>query len=429
MAEARRRLVVVYDRGAAGAVELVTSLRPVAELRFLLADSAQAQAAGRVLGALKVDTAPLDGDLPDADGVVTFSDRMVRATAAMAERLGRPGHTPATAAALTDKARQRAVLAEAGVDDVPSIEVAGLAEATAAVGRIGVPVVVKPVRGEGSGATYPVRGLADLPAVFAAAAAEYGAAGPFVVERLLVGVDHGPLGDYVSVELVASGGTITVAGVTGKLPLLPPFRECANLRPHGVPLAEADAAADLAVRAARALGVTDGVLHAEVKLTADGPHIIEVNGRLGGFIAEITRRATGLDLIATAGRVALGEPVEVAYEEPDRVMFQWFDNPPLGANRLLAVTGAQRVKAHPAVASYTTLVPARSACDPGVGTQLLDLVCGSAASHAELPGLLTEILAELSFTFALAGGESLTLRGDELRRRNLAAAEPVGAGR
>jgi len=56
-------------------------------------------------------------------------------------------------------------------------------------------------------------------------------------------------------------------------------------------------------RAHQALGVEDGITHSEVRLTEDGPLIIEVNGRLGG------------DLIPFLGRIATGiEPGEVLFD-------------------------------------------------------------------------------------------------------------------
>ena len=440
-----KRLVVVVDKNAVGVAEMVGTLRALADPVFLVADTPEGRTTAPILRALKATSFPLPGgpieqaDLPDevlaADGVVTFSDRMVRVTAALAQRLGTPGHTPETAELLTDKHRQRRRLAEAGVDDVPSIQVSSVAELRSAVAEIGVPVVVKPVRGEGSLATYLLRDAERAEQVFAAAAREYGGApsadgdgavGPFVVERLLAGADFTPLGDFLSVELVASRGEIAVAGVTGKLPQLRPFRECGQLRPHGLPADVAEAATRLAVRAAEACGVTDGVLHIEVKLTPDGPHLIELNGRLGGFVNEVTKRASGLDLVLLAGQVALGEPVRVEASEPDGVVFQWFTNPPLGARRLLAVGGVAKARAHPAVDSYTSLVPARSPCVDSVGSQLLDMLCGRAPSHAELVEVLESVLRELSYTFESAGGERLTMRGDELRRLNLAAPEPTG---
>ncbi|MGH9938180.1 MAG: ATP-grasp domain-containing protein, partial [Blastocatellia bacterium] len=64
---------------------------------------------------------------------------------------------------------------------------------------------------------------------------------------------------------------------------------------------------DTAIRALEALGLAWGPAHVELRLTRSGPVIIEVNPRLaGGFIPEIVRRATGVDLVMQTVRIAVG---------------------------------------------------------------------------------------------------------------------------
>jgi hypothetical protein len=62
----------------------------------------------------------------------------------------------------------------------------------------------------------------------------------------------------------------------------------------------------------RALGFTDGMTHTELMLTADGPRVIEVNGRLGGdLIPYLGLRASGIDPGLAAAAVACGLPPDV----------------------------------------------------------------------------------------------------------------------
>src|SRR6201992_3915499 len=56
----------------------------------------------------------------EPDGMTTYIDASMVALACVAEYLGLPFHSPATAAALTDKARQRQALAAAGLDMPPA---------------------------------------------------------------------------------------------------------------------------------------------------------------------------------------------------------------------------------------------------------------------------------------------------------------------
>ena len=55
----------------------------------------------------------------EPDGMTTYLDAGMVELARAAEKLGLPFHSPATAAALTDKARQRRALADAGLDIPP----------------------------------------------------------------------------------------------------------------------------------------------------------------------------------------------------------------------------------------------------------------------------------------------------------------------
>ena len=50
-----------------------------------------------------------------------------------------------------------------------------------------------------------------------------------------------------------------------------------------------------------------GISHTEVKLTADGPRIVEINPRPGGnYIVELIQRVTGIDLLDAQIELALG---------------------------------------------------------------------------------------------------------------------------
>ena len=51
---------------------------------------------------------------------------------------------------------------------------------------------------------------------------------------------------------------------------------------------------------------------ADYALTAKGPAIVEINPRLaGGFIPEIVRLASGIDIVREAIRLVVGEKTEI----------------------------------------------------------------------------------------------------------------------
>ena len=155
--------------------------------------------------------------------------------------------------------------------------------------------------------------------------------------------------NYVSVEAVASGGVVVPLAVTGKFPLAPPCRETGNFLPHHL---DADVARDvesLAVRGSQALGVTSGALHIEVMLTADGPRIIEVNGRIGGGgIDALYAMAHGRSLTSIAAAVAVGEPPDPgapATDDEGGYVYTYFVQAPVEAGRLDGLDGLDRLQA------------------------------------------------------------------------------------
>ncbi|WP_433186782.1 ATP-grasp domain-containing protein [Actinoallomurus sp. CA-150999] len=410
-------LVVVYDEGSASPMEIRTGLARLGDVTFVLPPSAHNDRLAPLLRELG-DVVPVPDAEPAAidevarlkpDAVLTFSERRVRLTAALTERFGLPGHRKTTAVLLTDKSLQRERLRGTGVDPIRSATLTGPEDWPRGVRDVGLPAVLKPLIGEGSRSTYLIEDEADglrtmreLP-------------GPMVLEQYLRGRDSGPFGDYVSVESVTSHGRVSHVAVTGKYPLLPPFRETGAFWPSSLSSAECAALCELAGKALEALGIDSGVTHTEIKLTGDGPHIIEVNGRVGGHLTELYLRAMGLDLVELAGRTALGEDVG-RHPAPatNDVFFQYFNPAPRQAAKLAAAHGAAEVRRLPGIAAYRRLIQPGEMVTDTVMTQRLDIISGSAPDHQIMFKILDDACTALSFTFETASGTA-RIRASELR--------------
>jgi biotin carboxylase len=202
-----------------------------------------------------------------------------------------------------NKATSRHLFAEHHVPSAKSTRVDTLDQATAAAQRTGFPVVLKPASHAASIGVIRADTPEELPAAWAFASAGAGEQGPeghgVLVEEYLVGPE-------ISVECVTAGGRTTAVAVTRKeVGFAPYFEETGHtvtaddpLLPHVAPTA---------AKAVRALGITDGVQHVEMRLTASGPRLIEVNSRIGGdLIGTLVRLATGLDLPRIAADIACG---------------------------------------------------------------------------------------------------------------------------
>ncbi|MFJ3202333.1 acetyl-CoA carboxylase biotin carboxylase subunit family protein [Streptomyces sp. NPDC086989] len=400
-----------YDKGAVHPAEMAGALGDVAEIVYGVADSEHARRLEPVMAALGRTVALTGGreadrravEALDVDGVVTFSERMIRTAGWLSADLGLPGPGAAAAEAVTDKSRQRDLMRAGGVDTTRSAVIASGADWDAAVAAVGLPAVLKPARGGGSRETHPVTDAQEGRRLLARV---QGAGEPFVLEELLLGRDHKPFGDYVSVESLVLDGTPHHFAVTGKFPLAAPFREVGQFWPSPLGIAETDAVLDLVTAALRAIGFGTGVTHTELKLTPGGPRVIEVNGRLGGHISELARRAAGLDAVRMAGTAALGDtstpsPVPTS----GRVYWQYNNPAPRERCELQAVLGWRETLRIKGVTAYTPYLRPGAGLPGGVMTEPLDLVAGDAADHDEMFAQLAEAGRTLSYSFTFADGE------------------------
>lgn len=415
------RLIVVYDAGSARTGEIASSLTGLGRITFAVPAGSATPGLVTAMQGLG-DVVVLEGGVADQvralaalgpDAILTFSERMLRHTAVLAEGLGLPFQSPAAATLLTDKLLQRQALREAGVDGVRSRGLSDPAELPAALDEIGLPAIVKPRVSEGSRNTFPVTDRAQGAELVAGLLG--GGEREVVVEELLVGRDCAPFGDYVSVESLVADGEVTHVAVSGKLPQVPPFRETGQFWQAALPAPERRAVEDLAGAALRALGVRVGVTHTEIKLTHGGPRIIEVNGRLGGLMNELGRPA-GLDLVETAGRLALGQGVPSLALRDDAVFYVQINNAPSVPCTLASIEGVRTVRSLPGVRSYRTLVRPGTAIAGGVHTNLLDMLAGEAPDHAAMLATIEAAMDALVFTFVLPSGPQ-RIAARSLRRR------------
>lgn len=408
MTAVRKVLMVLYAPGALGPLELLRTLRPVAQLVVAVPDTLKGDPGilmlSHVLDPVYFDPTDPVIDLTGVDGVVTYSDALVGVAAELASRLGLPGQSPKSAAALTDKYAQRTALAEGGVDAVRCSVMREPEDWHRAVAEVGLPAVVKPTAGAGSRNTFPVTDAAAGEALVRELLTP-GADGPLerelILEELLAGVDQGDHGDYCSVESVVADGRAFHLPVVSKFRLVPPFRETGQFWPAHLDPAVQAQATEITDRALKALDLRWGVTSTEIKLTPQGPRIIEVNGRMGGFVNEMIVYAGGPDLVVQAARMALGEPPQMPAPAEDRLVFQFNHIAPPNAVGLVRVDGVDKLKKLPEVLAHRMLIAPGQSMQPGVRTQELDMLNAAADDHDAMYGFLERMHDLLSFTLRL----------------------------
>lgn len=397
-AQTRPRLVVVYGYRSLDVMQIVEGARGWCDLVWFV--DAEDPAVVAVRPILRKFGAVVDllGDTPNQaaealrdhspDGLATFYDTGMERVAAVAERLGLPFHTVEAARNLEDKLFQREALRSAGLPTPSTVALpAGADRATVArLGdSVGYPAVLKPRRASGSWRTFPVAGVAALGELWDQLTAD--APDEFLLEEYLPDGPSMPGGfeaDYVSVETVVESDNMTHVAITGRFPVATPFRETGFFIPATIPPDQRPELLDLASETLRALGVRIGAAHTEIKLTPDGPRVIEVNGRIGGGVPDMLRLATGVGIVTLAMRASLGLPSGLGDLPPSTgVAYRFFYQPPEWARRLVSVEGLDALKRLPGVDSLYLHHAPGTDLDARDGTRAyLFAVVGLAPDHA-----------------------------------------------
>jgi biotin carboxylase len=289
------------------------------------------------------------------DGIIAYADYILPTASALATRLGLDFHDEVVTERLVDKLPQRTALRDGGLP-VPRFVVVPPdptpEDVEAVVESVDFPVVVKPRHGATSRDTVLVHDATELRKQLAEPPS-VGFDPTKLVEEFLVGASPPPsphLADYCSVESVVCAGEISHLAVTGRFPPAEPFRETGMILPSDYEPPVVKAVLDVATEAISAVGIRIGFVHTEIKLTPDGPRVLEVNGRLGGGVPEMVALATGLDLYQMSLRVALGE--RIVFDElvpTERVGYLICRQPPQWARRVVSVESLDPLGEYPGV--------------------------------------------------------------------------------
>ena len=253
------------------------------------------------------------------DGILAVADRQAFLAAIVAEELGLPYNSPASVEAARNKFLTRQRFLAAGLP-VPRFFRVEIGQNPAQVAdRAAYPCVLKPLGLSAS------RGVirADNPAEFVAAFHRIKA----LLDRPEIQVLRDEHNRYIQVESFIAGREYAVEGVltAGRLNVLavfekpdpldgPFFEETIYLTP---PRAPQPAVVPAVEKAIRALGLTHGPIHAEVRVDGREAWVLEVAARpIGGLCAKALRFDGGMPLEELLLRHAAGEDVSRLEREP-----------------------------------------------------------------------------------------------------------------
>ena len=265
------------------------------------------------------------------DAVLAVDDGATEAAAAIAAALGLRHHPPAAVAAARDKLRCREVLAGAGLPQPRCWLVADDAAPEAPP----FPCIIKPrqlsasqgvMRADDAGELREA--LARLRALLVQPAVARVAGEGLLLEEYIPGAE-------VAVEALARDGAVEVLEVFAKPDLGegPFFPEETYVAPAGHDAAQRELVAATTARAAAALGLSEGAIHAELRLHDGRAWVIDIAGRsIGGLCASVLR-FDGVSLEELLLRHALGRTLPPLERDGSAVGVRMFYPPRAGTLR------------------------------------------------------------------------------------------------
>jgi argininosuccinate lyase len=263
------------------------------------------------------DTGPLVGAVSQyananrIDGVLTTCDYYLEAAAECSTALSLPGPPAHVMHAATRKHLVRAATRRAGLA-TPKYAVAETWEAArAAAARLEYPLVAKPVDLNSGTSVRLVDDEAELKDAYSdITSVTHNTRGQPLCRLMLV--EEYLCGPEISVESVTVNEVTKVVGITEKTVDPSSLVETAHRFPAPLPRDQADAVTAYVREALHALGFVHGVSHTELKLTTDGPRLVEINPRqAGGHIFDLVKLVTGTDLLGLLIDLALGDTPQI----------------------------------------------------------------------------------------------------------------------
>ena len=291
------------------------------------------------------------------DAVVAVDDAATLLAAAAARGLGL-SHNPVDAVvAARDKARMRERFAAAGLL-TPRFKTAAIeADPQGIAATVGYPCVVKPIDLSGSQGVVKVDDAASFPTVLARVGAIVAACRPNGVGRSVLIEDFIP-GDEVAVEALLRGGELELLAIFDKPDPLngPFFEETIYVTPSRLSSQRQAEIEETTARAARALGLTDGPIHAELRLNERGIWMLEVAARsIGGLCSRTLRFGSGISLEELILRHAAGLPMPSHQREGAAAGVMML--PIRDRGRLRAVEGQSEAKRVPGIEGLVITIP------------------------------------------------------------------------
>ena len=279
------------------------------------------------------------------DGIMTLaSDMPMRTIARVAKEMNLIGITEETALKATDKSEMRTALYENNVPIPLFYKVANKKEFLDAVEDLrkrNLKVIVKPADNSGSRGINLIEDYSkDLLEKAYLYSKAYSRSGYVLVEEFMEGPE-------ISVETLTIDGKCNVIQITDKLTTgAPYFVEMGHSQPSELDESIKKEIEKVAIAANKAIGIKNGPSHTEIKVTKDGPKIVELGARLGGdnITTHLVPLSTGVNMVECCIKIALGEKVDIIPKYSKGAAIRYFNCKEGIIKNILGVDDAKKIE-------------------------------------------------------------------------------------
>lgn len=232
------------------------------------------------------------------DGVITVCDYYIDIVKEVAKVFNLPCPFPKEVNRVRQKHLMRQMLDEKSIPN-PKYRLAhNWFEVEKATDEIGFPLVIKPVDLASSAYVRLIQNYEELRDAYQNLEAfplnfrEQRRDCIYLLEEFIEG-------EEVSVESISYNGEITILGVTDKsITGKPYFIENGHMYPARLDDRTHTEVTQFVLSVLKAANFNHGIAHTEVKITAEGPRVVEINPRTAGnYIVELIDRVTGINLL------------------------------------------------------------------------------------------------------------------------------------
>ncbi|BCH59219.1 hypothetical protein RvVAR0630_18430 [Agrobacterium vitis] len=295
------------------------------------------------------------------NAIIAGNEFLLETCARVSSHFGFKTNSEDSYKASLDKYLARELYLGAGIPSLRYVDLLDVDEVGRITSYVGFPGVIKPVDSWSSQGVKICRSVDELISYFGETLQSKNQFGyrhqkKFIFEEYIGGAEY-------SVELFLLNGELVFNYITAKRTSSPPYcDEIGHILPANISLELSSRLVSVSFQAVKAIGLTQGPMHVEVKFDGDRIRIIETNARPGGdFIAtRLLPLASGIDLYKLHIMAMLNYPIDLPATSPQQAAAIRFVYPAssgifqrlCGIDQATAIPGVVEVLQHKETGAY-----------------------------------------------------------------------------